>query len=135
MSLFYLDVNPYQKRLRWIRAGHDPAILYDSSKDSFDTLNGDGIALGVNPNFVYAENVRERIKEGQIIVLGTDGIWETHNKKGEMFGKQRLMEVIRTHADSSSARHILKSITDATIDFRQGAKQEDDITLVVIKFI
>ncbi len=35
---------------------------------------------------------------GQILLIGKDGIWETHNESGEMFGKKRLSTLIRENA-------------------------------------
>ena len=67
-----------------------------------------------------------------MILIGTDGIWETENQRGEKFGKERLREVLRRNSHASAAR-ILQIITDTLADFRQKAPQEDDITLVVIK--
>ena len=46
MTLFYLAIDPGNKRLQWVRAGHDPAILYDPKQNTFEELTGTGIALG-----------------------------------------------------------------------------------------
>jgi sigma-B regulation protein RsbU (phosphoserine phosphatase) len=65
-------------------------------------------------------------------VIGTDGLWETQNKSGEMFGKERLKILIREHAQSS-AKEILTAIIDSLKAFQGSEKQEDDVTLVVAK--
>jgi sigma-B regulation protein RsbU (phosphoserine phosphatase) len=49
MTLFYLVLNAKKHRLSWVRAGHDPAILYDPVADAFEELHGAGVALGVQP--------------------------------------------------------------------------------------
>ena len=72
------------------------------------------------------------LKKGQVIIIGTDGLWEGHNKSGEMFGKDRLREIIREHAAKSSET-ILNEIFQAYTQFIQGTQPEDDVTLVVIK--
>jgi hypothetical protein len=69
-----------------------------------------------------------------IILIGTDGIHETHNEAGDMFGQRRLREIIRKHADQSSAS-IKKAVIESLQDYRKKASQEDDITLVVIKLL
>jgi sigma-B regulation protein RsbU (phosphoserine phosphatase) len=67
-------------------------------------------------------------------MIGTDGLWETQNESGEMFGKDRIQALIRQHAQSA-ADMILTSIIHAVQEFRVSAKQEDDITLAVIKVV
>jgi sigma-B regulation protein RsbU (phosphoserine phosphatase) len=132
MTLFYLTVDPKKDRMVWVRAGHDPAILYDPQKDTFEELKGSGVALGINAAFDYVENQRDGLKNGHIIAIGTDGIWEAFNKKGKMFGKQRFREIIRQNA-RAGADDILNAVYREINDFTRGQKSEDDITLVVIK--
>jgi sigma-B regulation protein RsbU (phosphoserine phosphatase) len=69
---------------------------------------------------------------GQIILIGTDGIWEMRNEQGEMFGKERLKKILRKN-NSLSAAEIVMIIDDALGTFRGTAQFEDDITLVVIR--
>ena len=132
MTLFYLTINADRKRIEWIRAGHEPAWLFDPANDSFEELKGPGLALGIDKNFAYQVNRRTDLKKGQMIIVGTDGVWEGHNKSGEMFGKHRLKEVIRKNAPYSSET-ILNKIFQEYTQFIQGAQPEDDVTLVVIK--
>jgi phosphoserine phosphatase RsbU/P len=132
MTLFYLTIDPEKKRLDWVRAGHDAALVYDPVRDDFDELKGEGIALGVNEEFQYKQNQKDGLMNGQVIAIGTDGIWEAFNRQGEMFGKERLRDVIRKKAKSSSAE-ILNAVYDELNRFSAGHKSEDDITLVIIK--
>ena len=132
MTLFYLTIDPVKKRLQWVRAGHDPAIVYDPKQDRFEELTGIGIALGVNEDFRYQENIKSGVADGQIIALGTDGIWEAFNKDGIMFGKERFREIIRRNA-KENAVNILDAVYDGLDQYTKGLKSDDDITLVVAK--
>jgi sigma-B regulation protein RsbU (phosphoserine phosphatase) len=132
VTLFYASIDVGKKELRWVRAGHEPAILYDPGTDSFAELGGQGMALGVNGGYSYDEGGIIDLSDGQILLIGTDGLWEAHNKSYEMFGKNRLEAIIRQYAQTP-ADTILKSIILAVQEFRASAKQEDDITLAVIK--
>ncbi|MFC1533745.1 SpoIIE family protein phosphatase [Thermodesulfobacteriota bacterium] len=131
MTFFYCELASSERKVRWVRAGHDPALVYDPDTDRFYELKGHGMALGVDYTFEYDEFHRT-LTPGQIILIGTDGIWEMHNEGGEMFGKERLKEVIRTNT-SSTAKGILTVITDALNGFRGSKQPEDDVTMVVIK--
>jgi len=132
MTLFYLTINTDRKDIEWIRAGHEPAWLFDPDTESFEELKGPGLALGIDKNFTYQVNRKTNLQKGQVMIVGTDGIWESHNKSGEMFGKNRLKGLIRQNAPSSSET-ILNNIFQAYSQFIQGTQAEDDVTLVVIK--
>ena len=132
MTLFYMTLDPDNERLQWVRAGHDPAILYDPNNSKFEELTGNGIALGINEDFRYEQNVKTGFAEGQVIAIGTDGIWEASNTNGEMFGKRRFRNIISQNANRG-ASHILNAVYDELDHFTKGLKSEDDITLVVAK--
>jgi phosphoserine phosphatase RsbU/P len=132
LTLFYLEMSPDAGQVRWVRAGHDPALLYDPAADDFKELIGDGMALGVDNGYEYSENILENVSEGQVLMIGTDGIWETKNVHDEMFTKDRLQAVMRENADRK-ADDIADAITERVAEFRGDMPQEDDITLVIIK--
>jgi sigma-B regulation protein RsbU (phosphoserine phosphatase) len=132
MTLFYLSIDPAQKSLEWVRAGHDPALVYDPAGDEFEELKGNGVALGVNDEFNYQQNQKDGLANGQIIAVGTDGIWEAVNRDGEMFGKERLRNIIRQKT-GADAGEILNTVYDELNRFTVGQKTMDDITLVIIK--
>jgi sigma-B regulation protein RsbU (phosphoserine phosphatase) len=131
VTMFYSEIDTQNRQLRWVRAGHDPALVYDSIADTFDELIGRGLPLGVTPAAEYNAQVRQ-IAAGQIYMIGTDGIWETRSPAGDMFGKDRFREIIREYA-RQPAQKITDAVFDAVSAFRQSVKQEDDITLVIIK--
>jgi sigma-B regulation protein RsbU (phosphoserine phosphatase) len=133
MTLFYAEIDRSNRCLRWANAGHDPAILYNPFQDSFDELGGGNIALGINENVKYKDFKRE-ISPGQILIMGTDGIWESRNIKGEMFGKDKLKEIIKANA-GEPAKEILTSVVKEVEQFIYPLKKEDDVTLVVIKIL
>jgi serine phosphatase RsbU (regulator of sigma subunit) len=132
MTLFFLLVEGQTGRLTWVRAGHDPAMVFSPDSNQFGELKGAGIPLGVDEDWRYEESTT-RIKPGQIVVLTTDGIMETHNREGDMFGKNRIKAVIRRNA-GRDAEGIRGAIFTAVENFRGKAPREDDLTLVVAKF-
>ena len=132
MTMFYISIDVENKNLSWVRAGHDPAIIYDPNFDQFEELKGTGLALGVDKDYIFDENIKTGLVQGQIIAIGTDGIWETFNKDGKMFGKERFREIIRNNAHMGSS-DILNAIFNEIDRFSLGVKTADDITLVIIK--
>ncbi len=132
MTLLYLSVDPSNHLLQWVRAGHDPGIIYDPVADKFESLKGKGIALGVDKDWQYETNKRAGIIKGQIIVLSTDGIWEAHDRAGDMFGKDRFYNIIRQNS-AKSADEILQTLMEALNQFQKNSAREDDMTLVILK--
>jgi serine phosphatase RsbU (regulator of sigma subunit) len=132
ITMFYLTIDPVERYIKWIRAGHDPAIFYDPGSDTFEELGGPGVAMGVMEDCKYKQSKKTTLQKGQLILLSTDGIWEARNRRGEMFGKEPIYDIIRNNS-SSSANEILDKILDSLKNFQIGSKVEDDITVVIIK--
>ena len=132
MTLFVMVIDCQNKWIQWVRAGHDAAEVYNPDSDSFRELGGSGMALGVDDAWNYQEYQEAGCTGNEIILIGTDGIWETENPLGERFGKERLRQIIRQWSRSSSS-YMIEAVLSAISDFRQTSVQADDITLVVIK--
>jgi len=134
MTLFYLEANPRSNVMRWVRAGHDPAILYRAATDAFQELGGPGIPLGVLDDRSFQENTQPMPEPGDVLLIGSDGLWEARGPDGSMFGKERVRAVLREHS-ASGARDILDTLLAAWNDFRGDIPAEDDVTLMVIKTV
>ena len=131
MTLFYSEVDANSKLFRWVRAGHEPAILYNPGTDSFEELKGRGLPLGVMEKTAYHE-CEVQLSTGQIVVISTDGICESCDSDGTMFGKDRLRDKIRDHA-AKNAKEIVSTLMQDFQEFIAPLPQQDDATLVVIK--
>jgi sigma-B regulation protein RsbU (phosphoserine phosphatase) len=132
MTLFFLSLQISNRRIQWIRAGHDPAVLYDPSSERLERLRGPGLALGLDETVVYKAVSREALAPGQVIAIGTDGIWEARNAQGSMYGKHRFSETLRRCAHEQ-ADVILQLVLEDLQRFTQGTLPEDDMTLVIVK--
>ena len=132
MTLFYMTIDRRNQSLRWVRAGHDPALVYDPTLDRFEELFGGGAAVGISKEWRYEENEWTGLTTGQIIFIGTDGIWEAQNQAGDVFGRDAIHDLIRKNAHAD-AQTILDSIITTLKNFLKDKDPEDDITLVIIK--
>ena len=95
---------------------------------------GEGdLPLGVMDDTTYTEHLHGPITPGQVIVIGTDGVWEMPDVKGEQFGKDRLRDVIR-EAGQRTAEEIARMCGGERLTKLRGdAKAVDDVTFVIIK--
>jgi serine phosphatase RsbU (regulator of sigma subunit) len=132
MTLFYAEIDCKDRSIRWVRAGHEPALIYDPRSGEFDELGGQGgLPLGVFEDARYEEYHRE-LAAGQVLVIGTDGIWEARNREGQMFGKLLLKKVIRDNVVLPAAEIVEKAL-EALKQFLFPLDIQDDATLVVVK--
>jgi serine phosphatase RsbU (regulator of sigma subunit) len=131
MTLFFCEIDGGKKTIRWVNAGHDPAVIFDRRSAGFQELAGHALPLGVSEKAGYQESQR-KLEPDQIILIGTDGIWESRNTAGQMYGKSRFRKVIRAHA-AKTANEILQAVIDDIDAFCHPLENKDDVTLVVIK--
>jgi sigma-B regulation protein RsbU (phosphoserine phosphatase) len=132
MTLYYLLIEPESRTASWASAGHDPAIVYEPTTDTFTEFAGKDIPLGIEPAWDFNEFEATLPEQGGVLVIGTDGIWEARNAKDELFGKDRLRDTIKKSAHKP-ADDIATDIIDAVVAFRAAEPQTDDITLLVLK--
>lgn len=134
MTLFYLTFDRCNTSVEWVRAGHDPAVLYDPVTDLFTELKGPGLALGIDGDYDYQQQRFEGLAPHQVLVLTTDGTCEACNQDNEMFGKERLQNLIRQNS-TKTAKDILDRIIQEHNSFTSGVAQQDDITMVIVKIV
>jgi sigma-B regulation protein RsbU (phosphoserine phosphatase) len=132
MTMHLSIIDSKSATMRLASAGHDPAILYDPCDGSFKHVGDSDLPLGVLEETEYREQSYGPLGAGQVIFIGTDGVWEMPDVNGEPFGKDRLQETIREFADRPAAE-IAAAVRERLTRFRGDAKQVDDVTYVVIK--
>lgn len=131
MTFFCLEIMANTSEVHWISAGHDPAMVVDID-GQVSELEGDDIPLGVTENWSFTGKGPATIAIGTVIVMGTDGIWEARNETGEMYGKERMTQVIVSNRTKPVAE-ICDAIGDAVLAFCGDAPRTDDITMVVAR--
>ncbi|MBX9736494.1 MAG: SpoIIE family protein phosphatase, partial [Phycisphaerales bacterium] len=133
VTLFMLVFSADAKRLCWLSAGHDEAILFDPLSGEFSELRGSDLPLGVEASWEFTHHSRQSpLARGTVIVIGTDGIWEMRNASDQMFGKDRLKRIMR-RAASEAGPEIGRQILEALHQHRGDLPPQDDVTFVVIK--
>lgn len=133
MSIALLD--PRERRLTHVRAGHNPPLLYRAAARTWELLKPRGLGLGLASPAAFDPLLEEQTVElhpGDVVVFYSDGLTEMMNPERELFGEERLGEVVRENA-GGDARQIHDGVLEAAREFQSGAEQHDDLTLVVLK--
>jgi len=130
VTAFYGVLDTKNKVLTFSNAGHYPPILIrkDGRKE---LLTEGGPVLGVMPDAVYEERPVS-LSSGDLLVFYTDGVTDAENPSGEQFGEERLERLLRSLMDVS-ADVVAQRIIDEVALFRGAARQNDDLTLIVLK--
>lgn len=137
ITIFMVVIDTQQRKISFASAGHNPMILYRKDDDKTFFMNPRGIPLGITlPDGVsFEENLESqgvRLKKGDMLVVYTDGITEAMNPRKQQYGMEKFLRFIRENSDLSPDEFAEKFQDDLS-QFTQGAEQNDDITMVVIK--
>ena len=134
MTMLLFVVDTAKPSLRWASAGHDAPFLYDPRTDQcIDTGTEGGLPLGIMAGETYEEQELTDLCPGQIIIVATDGLWESRNPQGEQFGRDRLKQALSELANED-AKTIDQKLYERLITFCGDQPIDDDVTYVVIKF-
>jgi sigma-B regulation protein RsbU (phosphoserine phosphatase) len=131
-TIFLLAIDKTGNIIRWVRAGHEPAMLYCLKERNFSDLRGSGIAVGIDPTIQFRQNQLELPEGPHLILISTDGLTDLENDQGERFSKKRLQSFIEKHSNQSP-ENILKALRLEIEAFVGKQHQSDDITLVILK--
>jgi serine phosphatase RsbU (regulator of sigma subunit) len=111
-------------------AGHWPPIIFRTASNSFVQVSGRGRPLGFGGEKPYKDFAAALLPRDRIIFF-TDGILETRNSRGELFGEDRLLSLIQENTHLNAGQ-FLERVFRETHEFAQGAGLTDDATLVVV---
>jgi len=135
ISMIYGILDTKQKTFTFARAGHNPLVLKSSTNSKAESLKPDGLALGMTSDGLFDEYIKDvtiNLSAGNLITLYTDGYTEAMNNKNELFGEQNLITSLERLSKQHS-KTILDETTRAVNQFVNGARQHDDMTMIVIK--
>ena len=132
-TFFYGQYDPTLGKFDYVNAGHNPPMLFhcSSGKWTVSRLETSGTVVGLLESFPY-QQAAVTIAQGDIFVAFTDGISEAMNNADEEWGEERLQDTMQACMGLNPADTI-RSIMQAADAFVAGAKQHDDMTLVVLR--
>jgi serine phosphatase RsbU (regulator of sigma subunit)/DNA-binding FadR family transcriptional regulator len=131
-SLFYAEYEPSTRTLKYVNAGHNPPLVLRWRNGSCDVyqLNAGGIPVGIDADSEFSSTTFQ-LETGDVLVAYTDGITEADNRDGELWGMQRLENLLRS-CDGATSQEVIDRILNEVTAFANGQRQRDDVTLVVM---
>ncbi len=131
VSLFYGILDVERKSFTYTSAGHNPQLLCRQQDGTAELLTAGGTLVGIMEDTPF-ERDTVTLSAGDVLVLYTDGITDSANLKEELFGEDRLFQLVKEHR-SSGAQDLVDTIYSEITNFSKGAPQFDDMTLIVLK--
>jgi sigma-B regulation protein RsbU (phosphoserine phosphatase) len=131
ITMFGAIYDPETSIFRYSSAGHSPAIFCQASETEDRMLDMGGLPVGILPDSDFPGD-QVLMREGDIIVMYTDGVAEAANENGDLFGVECLCNIIEQHR-SSDAEVIKDAILSELDSHTNGSPLADDTTLVVLK--
>lgn len=129
-ALVFLDAA--RSHVKILSAGHGPILWYDHGANKIESLEAQGIPLGMIAGVPYGEAKERDLAPGDMLVLVTDGFYEWENPDGKEFGLSRLEDVVRESRDAS-AEDVIVRLRSAVEKFCKGTEQKDDLTAVILR--
>ena len=131
VTMFICRLDLKLQRLEYCNAGHNPPIIgnADGQFSFLDVLPN--APIGLWPGLEYEGEEIEYLSD-RIMLLYTDGLNEAVNRQQEQYGDYRIVELL-TSLSASSCRDIVEALKDDTDRFRDGAEQNDDLTLMAFR--
>jgi serine phosphatase RsbU (regulator of sigma subunit) len=130
VTMFLFAVDSLGKG-EFISAGHNPAYLYRASEDKIEELSSNSLMVGAFDFATFESNPLELLP-GDIMLAYSDGLTEAENSTGEMFGEERLKEIMMKEAPQG-AEILLKTVLAALDEFTGNHLQTDDITIMIVE--
>lgn len=133
MTLFVGILDPQGGRLRFVSAGHDPALLLRASSGEIIETASTGLPLGMFEHQHY--KILELVLEpGDLLLLSTDGIAEATNVRDDFYGRERLKQDLR-ELHGLTADEIVDNIKARVLRFTRPKALTDDLSLVAVRML
>lgn len=130
-TFYFALYDEHRGTLTYTNAGHLAPILMHAG--SVTTLDSTGTVVGAFPSARYGEKTVP-LDHGDILVAYTDGIVEPENAYGEMFGEERLQDLVNKYALADSSEMIARTM-EAVVQWTGSSELQDDMTMVVARRI
>jgi anti-sigma regulatory factor (Ser/Thr protein kinase) len=125
-------MNTQTHRFEFHSAGQGPILHYRASSNEPKWYEPSCFPLGFIEHQEYYRTRELELEEGDILALISDGIYEYENEAGELFGMERVLEVMKEHSHRPMAE-LVNVLHKAAGEFGGSAPQRDDITIVFVK--
>lgn len=135
ISLIFGILDTRLSEFRFSRAGHNPVLYFNNQEKKLTEYQPDGIAIGMAREEIFRNHISEesiKLQKDDFLILFTDGVVESISKTNNLYGDQRLQNLVKKNYKLSS-KQLLKKLEEDLEKFGEESAQHDDLTMIVIK--
>jgi serine phosphatase RsbU (regulator of sigma subunit) len=135
ITMTYAVLDTRTRTMRFARAGHNPLIQLEAATGRTRVLAPQGLGLGIDPGDRFDDILEEAevpLVAGDHFLFFTDGLSEAMNPSAELFGEQRLRDLLEG-APELASEPLKERILEEVRAFAAGTAQHDDMTMVLLQ--
>ncbi|CAN5640179.1 hypothetical protein BH11BAC2_BH11BAC2_07730 [soil metagenome] len=133
ITVFLAIINTKTNIIQYINAGQNPPFIYH--KGEFTMLEKGTTGLGMFEELPFIHEGMAYFPPGATLFCYTDGIVEQENEKGDIFGIEILMDLLRENDDVFTMKDLHYRVIDRFNEFRKNTDSLDDVTLLSCRLI
>ena len=131
-TLFCAAIDPDLRQLRYVNAGHEPALLIRGATERVYRLESTGTVLGLTTRSGYGVRTLA-LEPGDLLVAFSGGVADAANSSGRAFGASGVLQALRDYP-GARASELVAYLIDAVRQFADRAGTADDRTVTVVRF-
>ncbi len=132
VTTFFGVLDPRTHQVVYVSAGHGPLLHYRASTRERVSAVASTLPMGIVPDLDTTLPVPFELAPGDVLLLITDGFFEWANLQGELYGTDRVFDLVESNPRLSSA-DLISALHDAVLQFGQGVAQADDLTAIAVR--
>lgn len=132
VSLFLLELHLETGSFRYVGAGHQAEFL--KADGTCQPLKSTGLILGIDSSVRYQLSPDYQLEDGDLLLILTDGVTEAMTPENEIYGRERVLELVRKLSDHP-AQEVVESLIQTSRHVPLYESQSDDMTAVLVKYL
>ena len=133
-AMCFAVLDSKNKRLDFSNAGQTFPMLLRNGSVEYLRVEGERLPLGVKEEVAYEER-KVNLQQGDVVIFYTDGVTEAKNSREELFGEEKLEQMLKKADARQSSSDIITGILKSLQEYSGSAPQHDDMTVVVVRVL
>jgi serine phosphatase RsbU (regulator of sigma subunit) len=131
LTCFFVVVDMNEMTMTFSCAGHNPPFLFRPKTGEISPLEAEGFGLGMFSSVTFQEKTMP-LQKGDKVILYTDGVVDSRNESGSMFGHDRLVQKVKENPNANSFR-LTHFLVEELEEFAGDTPRQDDLTLLILE--
>lgn len=135
LTMSYMSLDYKSSVIRYVNAGHEPTLLLRKNSDKIEFLKPSGYPFSALHADIFDLRLKEescQLNEGDLVFCYTDGLTDIINYRDEMYGEERLYNLVKKYRDYP-VKKIIEKVNQTLLAYQGENEQMDDMTVIALK--